>query len=255
MEKNTIKNKLAEKALWKSERLLSDVFNSIQDGISVLNTDLTISRVNDVMKQWYAKNLPLDGKKCHKCYHNSDEPCDPCPTIRCIKSGQTEREIVAGLPGSPVEWIELFSYPVIDQDSGEVTGVVEFVRNITERKQAEEALQKSEKQLRKLLQNIKAAVVVHDSDTKILRSNRVAQELLGLTEDQLFGKKAIDPAWKFIREDGSIMPFEEYPVNQVLEKKLPMENIIGGIYRPDIKDKIWVLINANPLFDDHNRIS
>jgi len=109
LEKNAIKHKSVEEALWKSEKLLSDVLNSIQDGISVLNTDLTISRVNDVMKKWYAKNLPLEGKKCHVCYHNSDAPCDPCPTIRCIKSGQTEREIVSGLPGSPVEWIQLFS--------------------------------------------------------------------------------------------------------------------------------------------------
>ena len=44
--------KHAEEALQKSEHLLNDVIESIQDGISVLNTDLTISRVNNVMKKW-----------------------------------------------------------------------------------------------------------------------------------------------------------------------------------------------------------
>jgi PAS domain S-box-containing protein len=132
--------KQAEEELRESKRLLSDVFNSIQDGISVLNTDLTISQANNVMKQWYAKNLPLEGKKCHACYQNREEPCDPCPSIRCLESGQTEKDIVPALPGSPVEWIELYSYPMKDQHTGEVTGVVEFVRDITSRKQAEEAL-------------------------------------------------------------------------------------------------------------------
>ncbi|MCK4791713.1 MAG: response regulator [Desulfobacteraceae bacterium] len=137
--------KQKEEALRKSERFLNDVFESIQDGISVLNTDLTIRLVNGVMRQWYAENLPLEGKKCHVCYHNRNEPCDPCPTLRCFQSGQTEREIVPGLSGSPVEWIELFSYPIIDQSSGEVTGVVEFVRDITHTKKIEARLQHTHK--------------------------------------------------------------------------------------------------------------
>ena len=45
-----------------------------------------------------------------------------------------------GLSGSPAEWLELYSYPMKDPASGEVAGVVEFVRDITERVNAEEEL-------------------------------------------------------------------------------------------------------------------
>ncbi len=134
-------------ALRDNERLLNSILDSIQDGISVLDTDLTIRHTNAVMEKWYAANLPLRGKKCYACYHNREIPCDPCPTLRCIKSGKTERDVLPGPKGSPIEWLELFSYPMKDPQSGKVTGVVEFVRDITERVRIEHELRKTSERL------------------------------------------------------------------------------------------------------------
>ncbi len=50
----------AEEALSERERFLESVFQSIQDGLSILLPDLTIQRVNNVMNQWCASSLPLD---------------------------------------------------------------------------------------------------------------------------------------------------------------------------------------------------
>jgi signal transduction histidine kinase/CheY-like chemotaxis protein len=44
-----------------------------------------------------------------------------------------------------VEWLELFSYPIADQESGKITGVVEFVRDITERKRMEDQLSQTQR--------------------------------------------------------------------------------------------------------------
>jgi len=134
-----------EKALKQSEGFLDDIIESIQDGISVLNPDLTIRHTNSVMKEWYKKNHPLVGKKCYDCYHDKDEPCSPCPTVRCLQSGRPEREIVPGLAGSPVEWLELFSFPLKDRETGEITGAVEFVRDISVSKRLERQLVHSQK--------------------------------------------------------------------------------------------------------------
>ncbi|RXG62741.1 PAS domain S-box protein [Candidatus Atribacteria bacterium 1244-E10-H5-B2] len=135
--------KQAEEDLKKNEQFLNSIFESVQDGVSVLNPDLTVSHVNGIMNKWYKENLPLEGKKCYEVYHNADKPCDPCPSLRCLESGKTEWNVVPGLPGSPVEWIELYSFPIKDSNSGKITGVVEFVRDITERRQAEERLKKT----------------------------------------------------------------------------------------------------------------
>jgi PAS domain S-box-containing protein len=137
VDRDISERKQSEEELKKNEQFLNSILESVQDGVSVLNPDMTIRHVNGIMNNWYKENLPLEGKKCYKVYHNADKPCNPCPTLRCLESGKTEWNVVPGLPGSPVEWIELYSYPIKDPNSDKVTGVVEFVRDITERKRAE----------------------------------------------------------------------------------------------------------------------
>ena len=173
----------AEEMQRQSEQFMSSVLESIQDGISVLDPDLTVRHVNTVMEKWYEQNLPLEGRTCYECYHNNDKPCDPCPTLRCIETGKTEREIVPGLEGSPVEWIELFSYPMKNPKTGEVIGIVEFVRDITERKRAEKALQESEEKYRNLInQSHDAIYLLYDGKFEII--NKRFEELFGYTQEE-----------------------------------------------------------------------
>ncbi|MCQ3979551.1 MAG: hypothetical protein DPW09_39535, partial [Anaerolineae bacterium] len=129
------------------------------------------------------------------------------------------------------------------------------LRAVLERMRAEEALRESEEKYRTLIQKIQAAVVVHGNDTRILTCNPMAQALLGLSEDQLLGKTAVDPAWHFFREDGTVMPRAEYPVNQVLATGQPLKDFVTGIHRPDKNDEVWVLVNADPVFDKEGEIS
>ncbi len=159
--------KKAEEALRESEQFMTSLFESVQDGISVLKPDLTIRHVNGIMNKRYKGKLPLEGKKCYEAYHDADKPCDPCPTLRCLESGNSEWNVVPGLPGSVTEWIELFSYPIKDPNSNKVTGVVDFVRDITERKRAE--------QIQKVLYNISNAVSTTDNLKKLI--SRIQKEL------------------------------------------------------------------------------
>ena len=129
--------------------LLESTFESIQDGISVLDPDLTIRYVNSVMKRWYPESIPLEGKKCFYAYHARAEQCSPCPAIRCMQSGRTETEVVAGnIRNGGEQWLELHSYPIKDPEDERVTGVVEFVRDITARRKMEAQLAASESRWR-----------------------------------------------------------------------------------------------------------
>ncbi|VXD25059.1 Multi-sensor hybrid histidine kinase (fragment) [Planktothrix serta PCC 8927] len=142
--------------------------------------------------------------------------------------------------------------PVKDQ-AGNVIGASKIARNITESKQAEESLHHSESRYRQLINNLSVGFVIHGTDTRILLCNSMACELLGLSMDQMMGKTAIDPAWHFVQEDGTIMPIEDYPVNRVLSTQIPLKNYVLGINKltPPVA---WVLVNAFPEFDPHHQL-
>jgi diguanylate cyclase (GGDEF)-like protein/PAS domain S-box-containing protein len=122
-------------------------------------------------------------------------------------------------------------------------------------KKIEKALRKSEERFHGLLNNLEAGVVIHAPNTSIVMNNPRASELLGLSNDQMKGKEAIDPAWKFVDEMNTPLPIEDYPVNRILTCKEPIQNQVLGIHRPVKNDIIWVTVNGFPMFDSTGGIS
>jgi len=129
-----------------------------------------------------------------------------------------------------------------------------FSIDITERKKAGEALRENEKKYRTLVDNLSSGMVVHAPDTSILFSNAMASSLLGLTEDQMRGKTAMDPGWWFLREDLSPMPLGEYPVNRVVASEEGFQGQVLGVNRPDRTEPTWVLCNAYPVKNEKGQL-
>jgi len=128
-------------------------------------------------------------------------------------------------------------------------------QELSERRKAEARLRESEEKYRGLIQRIQAAVVVHGADTRILTSNSQAQQLLGLTDEQMMGKSAIEPDWHFSREDGTAMPVEEYPVNRVLATGQPLRGAVARVHRSTAQEDVWVLIHADPVVDEQGEMT
>jgi PAS domain S-box-containing protein len=147
-----------------------------------------------------------------------------------------------------VKWVHETCRTDVDA-GGRPLRSVGIVQDVTARMLSDEALRQSEMELRTLLENLPAGVVVHAPDTTILLSNPLASELLGLTADQLLGKTAIDPEWHFLREDGRALPLEDYPVNQVLSSGRALSGLVVGVRRPASGEPVWLLCNAYPVRD------
>jgi len=148
-----------EQALQESERFLQGVFDGIQDGISVIDNDLNIIRVNRWMEIAYASQAPLEGRKCYALYQQRESPCPWCPSLRAIETGEVQSEIIP-YPSEekPSGWIDLTAFPLKDS-TGDVTAVIEYAKDITEQKHFEDQLfQILNDQIRNPLQVIKGYV-------------------------------------------------------------------------------------------------
>ena len=157
--------------------------------------------------------------------------------IQC-KDGDIRTALVASAP--------------LDKSIGNLHVVTFF--DVTERKMSENSLRRSEEKYRSLLDNLSSGVVVHNHDTSILLCNVASASLLGLTEDQMLGKAAMDPGWCFLQEDGAPVPLRDYPVNQVIASGKKLQNQVIGVQRPDRSEPSWMLCNAYPTFDQEGKI-
>jgi PAS domain S-box-containing protein len=102
---------------------------------------------------------------------------------------------------------------------------------------------------RVLFDHVQAGIVVHAATTEILFANARAAELLGVSEQEALGAVNSDPRWAFVREDGSLMPIEEYPVNLAVSSRSVLTDYLIGNQRVSDGRLVWLMCNAYPLLD------
>lgn len=240
----------ADRRIRENERLLENLFSSVQDGISVLDRDLRIIRVNTAMERWYTHAMPLEAKKCYEAYHLRSEPCVVCPSRRALDTRTAQSDIVplTGEGGSVTGWLELFAFPLIDETSGEVTGVIEYVRDISSRVSAENALKRERDLLRSIYRASPAGILLYGTDGMLRYCNRRTSEILGVPMDHLVGRSHDDPVFDPRYPDDRPVPAEELPLSRVVASRSPVIGTRFSVATPS--GRRVVSINASPLDDD-----
>lgn len=130
------------------------------------------------------------------------------------------------------------------------------IRDIRDRKATEAAMEAKDDARLSMMENqethglliekLPVGVMVHAPDTRVVLCNPEASQLLGISADQVLGKKACDPEWHYVREDGSLMPAEEFPVNQVIATRQVLKNFVMRIDRALDGESRCVLVTAYP---------
>jgi PAS domain S-box-containing protein len=176
-----------ENALLENEKFLEDIFNSIQDGISILDNAMNIVRVNRTIEEWYAHALPLVGKKCYQAYHGRDEPCEICPTNRTFRTSSSAIEIVPkiGLDKLQSGWLDLYSFPMFDENTGALKGVIEYARDATDRVNAEKSLRESEEKYRAVVETQEEFICRFRPDGTHIFVNPAYCNYFGMTCEQI----------------------------------------------------------------------
>ncbi|MCX6460673.1 MAG: diguanylate cyclase [Actinobacteria bacterium] len=103
-----------------------------------------------------------------------------------------------------------------------------------------------------LINDLREGVVVQGADGRIFLSNSAAEEILGLTADQIAGRSSTDSRWRAIHEDGSPFPGDEHPAMVTLATGEAVRDVVMGVHKPD-GTLTWILINSDPICAEGQR--
>lgn len=208
LEKEAAKSKAAEEALRASEKRLSEIMDGSSIPTFVIDKDHVITHYNRAMenltgisaneiigtrKQWmtfYAHERPIladlvvDGA--------SEEEITRLYGIKYRKSevikGAYEAENFFPDLGESGKWVFFTAAPLRDAD-GRVTGAIETLQDVSQRKHAEEAHLNAERLYRTFLDFAPYAIVVFTLDGRVSYLNPAFTEIFGWTLKELEGKR------------------------------------------------------------------
>jgi diguanylate cyclase (GGDEF)-like protein/PAS domain S-box-containing protein len=130
---------------------LNQIFNTTADSIWVIGKDFTVLQINETFLKMLRKNLDETlGKKCHDVFSS-----EACAGQQCLVSrlSQGEKRIEYDIQKECADGVTrsfiVTATPFCGPD-GEVIGIVEVYKDISDRKRAEEALQKANRELQRL---------------------------------------------------------------------------------------------------------
>ena len=115
-----------------------------------------------------------------------------------------------------------------------------------------EARRESEDKHRTLFETMAQGVVYQNAEGHIITANPAAERILGLTLDEMLGRKSTDPRWRAIHEDGSDFPGDTHPAMVALRTGKEVRNVIMGVSRFSNNEYVWININAIPQFRPGN---
>jgi PAS domain S-box-containing protein len=215
IDRDISQRKKMESLVLQSKLEWEDTFDTITDMITIHDRDFNITRANKSAEK--ILGLPFlenTQAKCYRYYHGMDSPPEECPSCECFVTG--EPATFEMYEPHLDMFLEIRAMPRFD-DQRRISGVIHVIRDITERKRVDVALQRAE-QLKMVGEW--AAGLAHEIKNPLAGVKGSVQVLLdepGLAEeDRALILKAVDEIKRIETLLKSLLNFAKPPQLQLM---------------------------------------
>ncbi len=172
-----------------------------------------------------------------KVYHlhrpdGSPYPVEELPVVQALRRGAAgmRDDIVVHRPDGRRVPLVAWAAPVRLGGPGQADAAVWVLEDLTALHQAETARRDTEGRLRTVVETMGEGLVVQDRRGAVVDCNAAACALFRRTPEQM-REAPLSESWSYLREDGSVLPAEEHPVQVVLRTGRPVRNFVLGLPR------------------------
>ncbi len=231
----------AEAALAESEAKYRDLVEEMTDVIYTLDRQGIVTWVNKANKATFGREPEEVIGRSFTEWIPQGHLADAMAVFERILGGEkaTAETVLLDRQGMPHN-VEYSSTPVVKD--GVVVGTRGIIRDITQRKRAEQELKQSEATLRSLIDSATESVLLMAPDGTVLAANIVVAERLGTTVDGLIGKCGYD----FL------------PPDLAESRKLQVEKVVRTgqpVIFEDVHGARHILHSLNPIKDSAGRVT
>jgi PAS domain S-box-containing protein len=180
--------KKTEEAIRLSEEKYRNLFENASDIILTGDLSGTITSVNEAVKKYGFDKQQVIGRNVRE-FLSVEDGSRQDEVFRKVSFGKS----LSGTLEAPVVIGKMtFEVKTDPLKIGErVVGFQTILRDVTERKEADEKLRESEEKYRDIFENARDAIYVHDLKGKILSINKLVEEY-GYTRDQIVGNNMLN---------------------------------------------------------------
>jgi len=256
--------KILQKKTVESEKFLSSIIDNIPSLVFIKDAkDLRYMLVNKAVETHFKyKKEEVIGKNAYDFF----------PKEQADSFTKNEREVLEkgelfDIPEEPASgergqyWLHTTKIPIKD-DTGKPIYLLGISENITEKKrleeekkEAEKVLLQNEQRIKLIIENIGEAVIVVDKEEKIILSNHMAEEIVGVKEnDILYTPIEWTNKFELFYADGkTTFPVQDLPLEKALRGETTNDVEIIMQERTSMERK-RVKIYGGPIKDENNNI-
>ncbi|MFE3846984.1 PAS domain S-box protein [Flavobacterium sp. LB3P45] len=258
--------KAAEQKLKESEGQLQTIFNEAPDALIVINDEGIIMRWNPQAEKIFGWTIiEALGKKMHELIMPKQHRENHLKGLQhFIDTGEgpilTKTFETTAINKQNIEFdIEL----TVSQAT--ILGkyiFIAFVKDISigkklenEKIEADKLVQLNELKLKLILENIGEGIIVTDSQKRIVLSNHMAEEIIGIKQDSS-APTTLDWSTKYnlyYPDEKTVFPAQNLPLDKALKGE-STDDVEIIIEDSETKTKKRVVISGRPIIDDNNYV-